>query len=81
MEIVLKTLLFTLLAAGSAVVFMADRIEKKFNMGKKESIKHSEEYDEKTLEDLKTQKAVIRVKLFGLVVLLPVIIIILIVFK
>mgnify|MGYP001499235459 CR=1 FL=1 len=71
MRIFLKVTVLILFAIGAFVVLLASKIESKYQMRNKETIKGSEQFEEKEIESLKKQKAVIRVKLYGLVFLIP----------
>ncbi|HBN86153.1 MAG TPA: hypothetical protein DDZ89_20200 [Clostridiales bacterium] len=71
MRIVVKALAILLFVVGALIVFLAGKIENKYQLGNKETIKGSENFEEKDVDSLKVQKAVIRVKLYGLIFLAP----------
>lgn len=79
MDIFLKILGGVLAIAGAAVVFAAKPIVK--SMGLSEKQKVNLETDEETLDKLKFQKALAKVKAVGGIVFLPGMLIILFVFK
>jgi hypothetical protein len=71
MQMVLKALSLLLFAAGAFVIFLAGKIEEKYRLRSKETVKEAEHFEEKEIDEMKRQKAVLRVKLYGLVFLLP----------
>lgn len=81
MNIVLKIISVLLFAVGSLIVFLAGKIEAKFRLRDRETIKDSEHFEDKEVDSLKIQKAVIRVKLYGLLVVAPGLVGILILFN
>ena len=80
MQSVLKGLVLLLFAVGALTVLLAGRIESKYQLRNKETIKGSVNFEEKEIDSLKKQKAVIRVKLYGLIFVIPGLIGILILF-
>ena len=79
MDLFLKILGGVLAIAGAAVVFAAKPIVK--SMGLSEKQKVNLDTDEETLDKLKFQKALAKVKAVGGIVFLPGMLIILFVFK
>lgn len=81
MRIFFKVAALLLFAIGALVVLLAGKIENKYQLRNKENVKGSEQFEEKEIEGLKKQKAVIRVKMYGLIFLIPGMIGILILFE
>lgn len=69
MELFLKILGLILMTAGAAIVFAAKPICKGMDLAKKQVIKL--EADKGTIEKLKEQKAIMKIKLVGGAVFLP----------
>jgi len=79
MDLFLKIIGGVLAIAGAVVVFAAKPIVKKMELTQKQVV--NLETDEETLEKLKFQKALAKVKVIGGIVFLPGMLIILFVFR
>ncbi len=77
----LKILAGLILAAGFALVLTAKNIVKRFGLDKKVKLENEEEMDEEDINDYKTLKATVNIKLWGMLIALPGLILTLIVFK
>lgn len=79
MDLFLKILGIFLGVSGAVVVFTAKFIVKAYGMAEKQ--KMDLKADEETIEKLKFQKAIVKVKMIGGIIFLPGMLIILYVFK
>lgn len=80
MDLVWRILGITLALVGASVVYGAKYIVKKYDLARKERI-IIQKLDDEVLENLKIQKAVIRIKVIGGLIFLPGMILILIAFR
>jgi len=78
---VLEILAGLIMAAGVAMVAAAKKIVKKFGLDKKVTTEHESELDESELEEYRMLKATVNVKLYGMLVFLPGVILLLIAFN
>lgn len=78
---VLKILAFILVLIGGCMVYLAGMIVKKYKLDQKATCNIESELSEQEIVEYKENKAIIKVKLFGLMILLPGIIILLFIFK
>lgn len=78
---ILKILGFIFFIPGALTVFFSKIIVDKHNLVEKQKIKLGEEINEETMKMLKTQKANILVKLIGIAILIPGVVLIFIAYK
>jgi hypothetical protein len=79
--LVLKIIAVVLLLAGFGTVLEAKNIVKKFNMARNVKTDFEHGMDEEELEDYKLTKATVNMKMFGMLIALPGIILTLVAFK
>ncbi len=79
--LILKILAVALLLAGFGTVLGARSLVEKFNTVQNTKVTFEHEMDEKELEDYKLTKATVNMKMCGMLIALPGIILILIAFK
>lgn len=60
-----------IMAIGFAIVFSSRTIVNKFDLAKKQTIEHEEEMSGEELEEYKINKAIFNIKIIGLVVSIP----------
>ena len=77
----LKIMAGLLLISGFIVVLAAKSLVKKFNMEEKVEIKFEHEMDEEEISQYKYMKATVNVKMYGMLIALPGIILTLVAFK
>ncbi|NMA65223.1 MAG: hypothetical protein GX957_03145 [Clostridiaceae bacterium] len=65
-----KILAFALIAIGAYIVYGANFLVKKFELGKKTDVKEAEEFTQEALESYRHTKTVVNVKMIGFFVLL-----------
>ncbi|MEG6614076.1 hypothetical protein V6C42_14590 [Pseudoclostridium thermosuccinogenes] len=81
MIIFLRILAFVFMVPGFALVFIARRVVEKFELDKKAKINFEHSMDEEELSRYKYDKAVVSVKLLGMLIALPGIILTFIAFR
>ncbi|HHW48677.1 MAG TPA: hypothetical protein GXX14_08700 [Clostridiaceae bacterium] len=81
MLLVLKIFAFALLAAGALTVFGARWLVSKYNLDRNMKVEHEYEMSGEEIEQYKYNKAVINVKMLGMIILLPGLILLLVLFK
>ena len=77
----LEILGLVIMAVGFAMVLAARAIVKKFDLAKNQKCEHASEMSEEEVKDYKINKAMLRIKMMGLVVTIPGIIMLLISYK
>jgi len=77
----LKILAFILVAIGAIVVYGAKAAVNKFELDKKVNISFENEMTEEEIANYKTQRAVINIKIIGMLIALPGLIMVLVLFK
>ena len=79
--LLLRIIGLVLFFVGGALFYTANIVAKKIGLPAKTDVKHAEDYSEEELEKARFDRAVIRVKLWSLAVLLPGIVLVLIAFR
>ncbi len=79
--LILKILAFVFLVPGFAMVFGARWAVEKFNLDKSMKVTFENEMNEEEILQYKTNKAVMNLKMYGLLVALPGLVLIVIAFK
>lgn len=79
--LVFNILAFTLVAVGALIVILARWFVDKYELTNKTMAKNEDEMDEEELEQYKKNKAVLNLKVLGMIVLLPGMILLLILYK
>ncbi len=67
----LKILAGIIIVVGFAIVMMSNRIVKKFEINNKVKLEHEDEMEAEEARDYRMLKASVNVKLFGMLVALP----------
>lgn len=81
MMLFLRVLAFLFLVPGFGVVFAARRIVEKYNLDKNVRSEYGDEMDEEELKQYKYNKAVVNLKMLGMLIALPGLILIMIAFR
>ena len=79
--LILKIIAVVLLVAGFGTVLEAKNLVKKFNTAPNTKVTFEHEMDEKELEEYKLTKATVNMKMCGMLIALPGIILTLVAFK
>lgn len=79
--IILKMLAFVLLAAGFIVVFTARFIVGKYNLDRTMKCSFENDMDDEELRQYKINKAVVNIKMLGMLIALPGLVLLLMVLK
>jgi hypothetical protein len=79
--LVLKILAFIFLVAGALTVFGARWAVKKYNLDKNMKVEHESEMSDEEIEEYRYSKAVLNLKMLGMIILLPGMILLLVLFK
>jgi len=77
----LKVLAFVLLAAGALTVFGARWAVRKYNLDKNLKVEFASEMSDEEIEQYRYNKAVLNLKMLGMIILLPGMILLLVLFK
>lgn len=77
----LEILALVIIAAGFVMVLAAKVIVKKFDLAKKQTCQYSDEMSEEEMEDYKLNRAMLSVKMMGLAVTVPGIILLILYFN
>ncbi|HEY5583576.1 MAG TPA: hypothetical protein VIK78_03690 [Ruminiclostridium sp.] len=77
----LEILSLVIMAAGFATVFASKAIVKKYDLDKKQTCEHAEEMSVEEVEEYKYNKAVISLKMKGMVLSIPGLILFIICFR
>ncbi|MEN6316949.1 MAG: hypothetical protein ABFD25_22155 [Clostridiaceae bacterium] len=77
----LKIIAGVILLTGFGTVLGAKNLVKRFNLNQKTSVKFENEMNEEEIEQYKQNKAIVNVKLVGMLIALPGIVLTLIVFR
>lgn len=77
----LEILALVIIAAGFVMVLAAKVIVKKFDLAKKQTCQYSDEMSEEEVEDYKLNRAMLSVKMMGLAVTVPGIILLILYFN
>lgn len=77
----LKILAGIILVTGFLTVLEAKKLVQRFGLDKKVSIRYEDEMDEEEAQDYRLVKATVNVKMIGMLIALPGIILTLVVFK
>lgn len=77
----LKVLAFIFIIAGAVIVFGARKIVSVFELDKNEKCDHADQMTEEELSLYKSNRAVVNVKMLGMLLTLPGIILILILYR
>ncbi len=78
---ILKVLAFILVAIGAVFIFGARTIVNRFKLNETQRCSYESEMKEEEIELYKTNKAVINIKMLGMIIALPGIVLILVVFR
>ena len=79
--LILKIIAVVLLVAGFGTVLEAKNLVKKINMEQKVKVTFEHEMDEKEMAEYKLTKATVNMKMYGMLIALPGIILTLVAFK
>ena len=77
----LEILALVIMAVGFGIVFASKAIVKRFDLAKEQKCEHAAQMSEEEVEDYKFNKAMLRIKMMGLIVSIPGIIMLLISYK
>lgn len=77
----LKILAFVLVAMGALAVYSAKAVVNKFELDKKVKVEFENEMTEEEIANYKTQRAVLNIKIVGMLIALPGLIIVLVLFR
>jgi hypothetical protein len=77
----LEILALVIMAIGFIIVYAAKPVVRKYDLAKNQKCEHSQQMTEEEIEEYKFNKAVLRVKMLGLIVSIPGIIILIFFFK
>jgi len=79
--LILKILAFILLIAGALTVFGARWAVGKYHLDKNMKVDHEDEMSAEEIEQYRYSKAVLNLKMLGMIILLPGMILLLVLFK
>lgn len=79
--IILKIIAFVLLAAGFATVFAARFIVTRYNLDRNTKCSFENEMDEEELKQYKFNKATVNLKMLGMLIALPGLVLLLVILK
>jgi len=77
----LEILSLVLMAVGFATVLAAKTVVKKYDLAKKQTCEHADQMSEQEVEEYKFNKAMLNIKMMGLAVTVPGLILFVIFFK
>lgn len=79
--LILEILAFIFLIVGVLIVFLARWLVNKYELDKNTKAENEEEMDEEELLQYKKNKAVLNIKMLGMLILLPGIVLLLVLFR
>lgn len=77
----LEILSLAIMAVGFIIVYMSKAIVKKYNLAEKQTCEHEAEMTEEEVKDYKFTRAVFNIKILGLIITIPGLVLFLIYFR
>jgi hypothetical protein len=77
----LEILSLAIMVIGFVIVYMSKAIVKKYNLAEKQTCEHEAEMTEEEIKDYKYNKAVFNIKILGLIVSIPGLVLFIIYFR